>query len=348
VTRLMAALGLLLTAAGLAACSGGDGDNRVTLRLGTHDSFAVSDAVLERFTDETGIGVQVLKGADAGTVLNRAILTKGNPEGDVLWGVDNTLLSRAVGEDVFVPYASPALSGVDPTLTALVPGHELTPVDFGDVCVNYDRAWFSAKGIAPPTGLDDLTKPAYRDLLVVQNPATSSPGLAFLLATVAAYGDPGWQAYWEALRANGVLVVDGWTQAYSTEFSGSSGNGPRPIVVSYATSPVAEVVFSDPRPAEPPTAAVTTGCFRQVEFAGVLRGTDHETEARRLVDFLLSPTFQADMPLNMFVYPAVTATPLPAEFGLVPEPGPQEPVSPDDIAANRDRWIDEWTNVVLR
>jgi thiamine transport system substrate-binding protein len=344
--RLLAAP-LLLAATTLAACSGG-GDDDVTLKLVTHDSFAVSDAVLDRFTTDTGIEVEVLRGADAGTLLNRAILTEGNPEGDVLWGVDNTLLSRAVTEDVFVPYASPALSGVDSALTALVPGNELTPVDFGDVCVNYDRAWFEAKGLTPPASLDDLAEPEYRDLLVVQNPATSSPGLAFLLATVAAYGDPGWQDYWEALRANGVLVVDGWTQAYSTEFSGSAGNGPRPIVVSYATSPVAEVVFSDPRPSEPPTATFTAGCFRQVEFAGVLRGTDHETEARQLVDFLLSPTFQADMPLNMFVFPAVTATTLPVEFGLVPQPGPSAAISPTDIAANRDRWIDEWTTVVLR
>jgi thiamine transport system substrate-binding protein len=334
----------------LAACGNdGGGGEPVTLRLVTHDSFAATDAVLEQFTAQTGIRLELLQGGDAGTVVNRAILTKGRPEGDVLWGVDNTLLSRAVSEEIFLPYESERLEQVDESIRALVPGNEATPVDVGDVCLNYDVGWFEQRGVAPPSSLDDLVEAEYRDLLVVQNPATSSPGLAFLLATIGAYGEPGWQEYWRELRANGVKVVDGWTQAYFTDFSGSSGEGPRPIVVSYASSPVAEVVFADPRPSEAPTAAVTTGCFRQIEFAGILDGTGHEREARQLVDFLLSPTFQEDMPLNMFVFPVVDDAELPPEFAGVPMGQPQgDTVGPERIDANRDQWIAEWTNVVLR
>jgi thiamine transport system substrate-binding protein len=340
----------MLLPATVAACGDGDaGHGTVTLTLLTHDSFLASEGIFDTFTAETGIGVTVVPGNDAGEVLAKAVLTAGSPEGDVLWGVDNTLLSRAISAAVFEPYASPLLSTMDPAVVALVPGHEATPVDTGDVCVNYDIGWFAERGIDPPRTLADLTRPEYRDLLVVQNPATSSPGLAFQLATVAAFGEDGWQQYWADLRANGVEVVDGWTEAYTVRFSGSSGRGPRPLVVSYASSPPAEVVFADPPRDTAPTAVMVDGCFRQVEFAGILRGSDHVDEARRLVDFLASRTFQEDMPLNMFVYPVNRDAALPdvfERFSVVTS----DPLSvaPDRIAERREAWVDEWTTIVLR
>jgi thiamine transport system substrate-binding protein len=314
-----------------------------------YDSFVTSAGLFDTFTAQTGITVEVATGGDAGELLSKAILTKGNPEGDVLWGVDNTLLSRAVDEEVFEPYTSDALADVPEELTALVPGGEATPVDFGDVCLNVDQRWFDEQGIEPPATLAELTDPAYRDLLVVPNPATSSPGLAFLLASVAEFGEDGWQEWWRQLRANGVEVVDGWTEAYTVRFSGSSGAGPKPIVVSYGSSPPAEVVFADPPVDAPPTAVVEESCFRQVEFAGVLRGTDRVEAAQQLIDFLLSPAFQEDMPLNMFVYPANAQAALPevfTEFAVIPA----EPLAldPATIAAHREDWIDEWTSIVLR
>jgi thiamine transport system substrate-binding protein len=353
--RVMVLAALLVAAAGACADDGGSSDDSgsgagdVTLRLVAYDSFLLSDATLQQFTADTGIKVETVIGGDAGEVVNRAVLTKGEPEGDVLWGVDNTLLSRAVDEGIFVPYESPQLTNVDPAFTALVPGHEATPVDYGDVCVNYDKAWFEDEGIEPPTDLESLADPQYKDLLVVENPATSSPGLAFLLATIAHFGPEGWQGYWEDLRANGVEVVNGWTEAYSTQFSGSSGKGPKPLVVSYASSPPAEIVFAtDPKPTEPPTGVVTDGCFRQVEFAGILEGTGHEEEARQLVDYMLSDTWQADIPLNMFVYPVRQGVALPEVFSLSSVPDAPLSVPPEEIGTNREAWIKAWTDTVLR
>jgi thiamine transport system substrate-binding protein len=332
-----------------AACGddGGDGDEPVTLTLLAYDSFTPSEGIFDTFTAETGIDVEVALGGDAGELVSKAVLTAGNPEGDVLWGVDNTLLSRALDADVFEPYESPGLADVPTPLTDLVPGHEVTPVDTGDVCINYDIAGLAERGLDPPSGLADLADPAYADLLVVQNPATSSPGLAFLLATVAELGPDGWQDYWRDLRENGVAVVDGWTEAYYERFSATGGD--RPMVVSYATSPPAEVVFADPPIDEPPTAVVEATCFRQVEFAGVLRGTDHEAEARRLVDYLLGTTFQEDLPLTLFVFPANERAALPevfTEFAVRPVESLTLP--PEEIAENRQAWIDEWTSIVLR
>ena len=347
----------LLFAAGavtlLAACGDdgtGDADaDPVTLRLLTHDSFAVSDGVLEGFTESTGIRVELLQGGDAGTVVNQAILTAGNPQADVLFGVDSTFLSRSLEADIFVPHEAEGLDAVDEALR-LDPEHRVTPIDYGDVCLNYDRAALEAAGLPAPTTLEELTDPAYRDLLVVQNPATSSPGLAFLLATVAAFGEDGWQDFWADLRANGVEVADGWESAYYGSFSGGGGSeGDRPIVVSYASSPPAEVLFADPPVEVSPTGVVDASCYRQIEGAGILRGTDHEAEAAQLIDFLLSEPFQEDVPLSMFVFPVHPDVELPQVFlDHAATPSEVLEVPPTDIDANREEWIDAWTDVVLR
>jgi thiamine transport system substrate-binding protein len=318
--------------------------------LVAYDSFPtegtpLNDALAE-FTDDTGIAVELLIAGDTGAMLSKAALTAGNPEGDVMWGVDNTYLSRAVDAGVFAPYESPALDAIPADLRRLVPDFEATPVDFGDVCVNYDIGWFDDHQLDPPSGFDDLLRPEYGELLVVENPATSSPGLAFLLATIVAYGD-GWRDYWTSLTANGVEVVDGWTEAYNERFSWTGG-GPRPLVVSYASSPPAEVIFADPPRTDAPTAVVTSTCFRQIEFAGVLDGTDAPDQARALVDFLASERFQRELPLTMFVYPAVASVELPPEFvDFTSVPDDPLALDPADIEANRSTWIDEWTEIVL-
>jgi thiamine transport system substrate-binding protein len=344
-------LAVLVVAAALlvpTACSSGSGQP-TSLTLLTYDAFTAPDALAD-FTKATGIEVKVAKSGDAGTLVNKAILTAGKPEGDVLWGVDNTLLSRALDADLFVPYEASDAGDLDPTSVALASDHEVTPVDRGDVCLNYDKAWFASKGIAPPATLDDLTQPAYKNLLVVENPATSSPGLAFLLATVAHFGDQGYLDYWKALRQNGVKVVDDWNTAYESSFTAGGGDGAQPIVVSYASSPPATIYYAeDPKPAEPTTASVDASCFRQVEFAGILRGTDHEKQARQLIDFLVGKAFQEELPLTNFVYPARTDAALPDLFVKFAPPVPDPlTISPQDIAAHRDEWIKQWTDTVLR
>jgi thiamine transport system substrate-binding protein len=251
--------------------------------------------------------------------------------------------------DVFEPYTSPELSALAPDGTALVPGHEATPVDEGDVCINYDIAWLEDHHLTVPSALSDLTKPEYKDLLVVENPATSSTGLAFLLATIARFGQDGWQQYWKDLRANGVSVVDGWDAAYYEQFSGSSGKGPRPFVVSYGSSPPAEVIFGDPKPDTAPTAVMGSSCFHQVEFAGILRGSDHTEAARQLIDFLVSKEFQETLPLTLFVYPARTDAEVPPEFTQYSvRPTDSPTVSPGDIEDNAQDWISTWTDITLR
>jgi thiamine transport system substrate-binding protein len=330
-----------------AACGGSGKPSDVVLV--THDSFVVSKRVKRAFEQESGFKLKILQSGDAGEMLTKALLTAGNPEGDVLFGVDNTLLSRALDGDVFDPYESLALASVDPRL-AVDPQHRVTPIDHGEVCLNIDKAWFADRGLAAPRSIDDLTDERYKGLLVVENPATSSPGLAFLLATIARYGRDGWQDYWRKLHENDVLVADGWEEAYTARFSAAAGSkGNRPIVVSYASSPPAEVIYRTPRPSTAPTAVIEDSCFRQIEFAGVLRGARNEDGARKLVDFMLSKRFQEDIPLAMFVFPVNPHAQLPRafeRFAVVPERPLDLP--PDQIEANRDDWIKEWTDIVVR
>lgn len=315
-----------------------------TVTLVTHDSFAVSDGIFDEFTKQTGVKVKLLQQGDAGALVSQAVLTAGKPVADVLFGVDTTFLCRATKAGVFVPYEATGVDRVDDAVR-LAPHDLATPIDVGDVCLNYSKATYPDPADAPKD-LGDLTDERFVDAFVTEDPQTSSPGLAFLLATIAEYGDQ-WPDYWKKLRANGVQVESGWQEAYEGAFG--SGTGKRSIVTSYATSPVADIVYSDPKRTEPAIGVVADACFRQVELAGILRGTKHPEAAAKLVDFLLSKRFQEDIPLNMFVEPVNPDAQVPAVFEanrtVVDHP---LTLSPAAIEANRDAWTEEWTRVVQR
>jgi len=316
----------------------------------THDSFAISEEVLAAFQDQYNAKVEFIKSGDAGTALNKAILSKNNPLADVFYGVDNTFLSRALDEGIFNPYESPLLTKI-PAEFKLDPQNHALPVDYGDVCLNYDKAYFVDHDLQPPQSLSDLLDPVYKGLLVVENPATSSPGLAFLLTTIGNFGQDGYLDYWKGLVANDVLIVNDWETAYYTEFSGSSGAGMRPIVVSYDSSPAFEVIYAETPIDTPPTAAIVTDttCFRQIEFVGILKGAQNPALAKKWVDFMLSTTFQEDMPLQMFVFPVNLDAKLAETFlNHLKLPQKTAVVSPEDIAAHREQWLKDWTETVLR
>ena len=320
------------------------------LTVMVHDSFSVTEQLVKDFEAQNNVKVTFLKAGDAGSMINRAVLSKNAPLADVLYGVDNTFLSRALNEDIFESYDAPALAQI-PASFKVDSQNRVLPVDYGDVCLNYDKAYFSEKGLVLPESLEELTKPEYKGLLVMENPATSSPGLAFLLATIAHFGpDEVWN-YWAALRDNDLVVVNDWSTAYSVNFSGSSGKGQQPLVVSYGSSPAVEVVYATSPVADAPTAPIVAAdmCFRQIEFVGILKGTSHRALAEKFVDFMLSTSFQEDMPLQMYVYPVDPAAKLPEVFTKYSEI-PVQPVlmPPDIINANRDSWIQKWTETVLR
>lgn len=321
------------------------------LRVMTYGSFDIGEDVVAQFESQNNARLRFLDAGDTGQMVSQAILSKDNPQADVLYGVDNTFLSRALDAGIFAPYRADALAGV-PDTYVLDPQYHVTPVDYGDVCINYDKTYFTEHNLSLPESLEDLLDPAYRGLLVVESPASSSPGLAFLLTTVSRFGEEGYLDYWRGLRANGVLVVDSWDTAYYGEFSGGAGSaGTRPMVVSYATSPAAEVFYSEEPLTESPTGSITAPgtCFRQIEFVGILENGQNRDLAEAFVEFVLSDTFQEDIPLHMWVFPVVEGATLPQAFAdhasVVEEP---VTMAIDLIEQNRQRWVDAWIDAVLR
>ncbi len=320
--------------------------------LVTHDSFDISEDALQQFERTSGIKLNILKSGDAGEMLNTLLLSKDAPLGDVVYGIDNTFLSRALAGNLFRPYAAPALTNI-PQRLKLDDQNRLLPVDFGYVTLNYDAGWFEQAGLEPPTDIADLIAPAYKGLTVVENPASSSPGLAFLLTTIWRYGDVGeytWRHFWKDLKRNDVLVTDGWSAAYFGQFTaGSGGEGSRPIVVSYATSPAAEVFFNELD--APPTVSINTpgNSFEQVEFVGILQKSPHPAAAEKLVDFLLDVSFQQEIPQHQWVYPANSQAPVGDLFQKWAKI-PAEPVTlaADAIAQHREQWLEDWTDIMLR
>lgn len=321
----------------------------VTLTVMTHDSFAASADVISAFEQANNVKLVFLKSGDAGATLNRAILSKDSPQADVLFGVDNTLLSRALDEGIYESYESPLLANI-PTEFKLDATNGALPVDYGDVCINYDKAYFKEHSLTIPQTLADLTQPKYKGLLVVENPANSSTGLAFLLATIAEYGADGYIAYWQQLKDNGLVIVNDWNTAYYTNFSASSGHGQQPMALSYASSPPVEVIYAATPLDDAPTASLVgkNMCFRQIEFVGILKGTQHRALAEKFVDFMLSVQFQEDMPLQMFMYPVNPEAKLPEVYVKYAQI-PTEPalLDPQTIAANRDQWLNDWTEAIL-
>ena len=322
------------------------------VRVVTHDSFAVSSAVLEEFAALTGAKVEILPSGDAGTMVNASILTKEDPQGDVLFGIDENLLARAFDEGLFQRYIAGGLNAV-PNSFVVDDQHRVTPIDQGDVCVNFDRSWFAERNLSVPGDLRAFTDREYRSALAVEDPSSSTPGLSFLLATIATFGgaedtgsNPAWLQYWRDLKANDVSVVDSWETAYYSSFSGSSGAGNRPLVVSYASSPPAEVLDTSIPADASPTGVIASTCYRQIEFAGVLSGAQQPRAAAAFIEFMLMQSFQQDMPEQMYVYPVADGTPIPEAFAKYTTPV-AEPLTLEFqlVAANRERWVEQWASV---
>ena len=312
---LLAASSLLL-----AGCAPAD-QAATKVTLVAHDSFAISDESIAQFQEASGFELEIIRAGDAGSLTNRLVLTKDSPIADVVFGIDNTF--RGIADE-----------------NGIIEG-ELVAVDYADVCFNYDRLWFEERNISPPASWRDLTRPAYNSLTVVTNPLSSSPGLAFLATTVAAFGEPSFEQYWKELRDNGVMVASGWEEAYFTYFSGSSGNGEYPIVLSYSSSPAAEIRDDG----KSQTAALLDECFRQTEFVGSLAGASNPEGAKALIEFLLSESFQNTMPGLMYVYPVNEKAVIPAEWAEF-GPAARSTIGEDlSIATHREKWQTKWSAI---
>ena len=314
------------------------------LRVLAHNSFFLPKPLLAQFEAQTGVKLSVIKGGDSGELLNKLILTRAQPIADVVFGVDNAQYAKAKAANVLEPYTAAPLAGEGvPTV-----GKGVVAIDYSYVALNYDKAAFAKSGLPLPKTLEDLADPRYRDLLVVQNPATSSPGHAFLLATLAGLGEGAAFDWWARMRANGVKVAKGWSEAYYTEFSKNGGT--RPLVVSYATSPAAEVFYSKEKITEPPTGVLFLkgGVFRQVEGVALIKGGGQREAAVRFIEFMRSPAVQEALQTSMWMFPAVPGSPRAEVMRHAAEPASFDTLSSEVIAEKGAEWVSRWTKVVLK
>jgi thiamine transport system substrate-binding protein len=333
----LACLAVVLSALSLTAAA-------AELRVITHDSFDIPKPLLADFEHQSGVKLTLIKAGDAGEMLNKLILTRANPVADVVYGLDNSLAEKALASGVLEPWKP--VPGSRAARVELPAG--LASVDYGYVTLVYDKTWFAQHRLALPKTLDDLTRPAYRDLLVVENAATSSTGQAFLFSTIAALGEARAFDFWTRLRQNGVKVTNGWSQAYNTEFSRNGGS--RPIVVSYATDPAAEVFFSKKKITVSPVATLplTGAVYRQVEGVGLLKGGHEHASALKFIEFLRSRPVQQALQTSMWMYPVMPGTPMAPVFSYAAEPAANQT---PDAATLRDKgpaWVRRWTRVVLK
>jgi thiamine transport system substrate-binding protein len=314
------------------------------LRVMVHSSFSLPKPMLAQFETQSKVKLSIIKGGDAGEMLNKLILTRAQPVADVVFGIDNALVLKAQAAQVIEPFPNASLHGPAP----LALGHGVVPVDYGYVNLNYDKAWVAKSGVPLPKSLDDLTQAAYRDWLLVQNPATSSPGYAFLLATIAGLGEEKAFDWWAKMRANGLKVTKGWSEAYYTDFSRNGGK--YPVVVSYATSPAAEVFYSKDKLTESPTGNLfgKGGVFRQVEGVALVKGGGQREAAAKFIEFLRSAPVQEALQTSMWMFPADARTPRPEVMRHGPEPTAYDSLSADVIADKGAQWVSRWTQVVLK
>lgn len=317
----------------------------MTLTILDHGAFGAFDDAKARFEELTGAKVEHIEADDSGSALNRAAREKGDPSFDVIYGIDNVLWTKAVEEGVFHAYEPALATRIDPAYVFFEGTWWATPVDHGYIGVNWDPVKLGAN----ITSLDDVK--AHAGQFVTQDPRTSTPGLGFLLATIATYGETGWKDYWTDLFEGGVLVTSGWTEAYEQHFSAGygadyGGAADKAIVTSYTESPAYEAFFGRPADALARPLVAPQSTFHQIQTMGIAKGTKELLAAQAWIEFTLTEDFQKLAAPGNAVYPVVSTVSTDDTYGDVdPAPGSFEPaqLDPATIGANLERWLREWT-----
>lgn len=331
---------VLLTAFSLSAGGSVDESDRRILKVYCYDSFSSEwgpgPAIAEAFFEQTGISVEYHAPGDAVTVLNQLILEKGKSSADVVIGLDNSLLSRTLDAGILEPYKSPGLSEV-PEELIFDKSYTMTPFDYGHFAICYDSEILPV----PPGSLEDLTSEQYADSLVLMDPRTSSPGLGFLLWTVAAYGD-NWVDYWNRLKPSILTVTDGWSQGYTLFTAGEA-----PMVLSYGTSPVYHSEYEGTNRYR--AAEFSDGHVVQIEGMGISTGTENREAAEAFIDFMLTEEAQRSVAMSNIMLPVNANLELPESFGIAMVPG--RTISGFEGAPDSneiEELIDLWTEVFSR
>lgn len=306
------------------------------LTVYTYSSFSVKliDNIKNHFKTKYNLTVDFKSFSDTGPLFNQLLQEKNNPVADVVIGLDSSYFAKALKEDLFQPYQPANLSLVNKDLI-FDPEYRLIPFDYGYVLFNYD----SQKLDSLPKTHRDLLQPQFKKKIIISNPLTSSPGQVFLLTTIALYGEDGYLDYWRQLKANLLTIAPGWDEAY-----GMYTNGEAPIVLSYGTSPAYHLLYENTERYQ--ALILDDAAYAQIEGAGIIKNTANLTNAKLLMDYLLSAEFQALIPENQFMYPVRSDVTLPESFRIAAKVDKILNLPLDKVTANLERWLQEWEQVI--
>ena len=301
-----------------------------------YDSF-VSDwgagpIVIPNFEKKYGIKVDLRSPGDAGQVLTTSILEKDNPVADIVIGIDNNMLAKALDEDILQPYKSENLNNVDQSLIFDKSNH-LSPYDYGYFSIIYN----SEKIDNPPKSLNDLLSSQYEKSIILMDPRTSSPGLGFFLWTVKVFGDD-FTDYWANLNKNILTITEGWDSGY-----GLFVNGEAPMVLSYTTSPAYHKEYED---SEQYKATVfEEGNYMQIEGAGIVKNCKNLKSAQIFIDYMLTEDFQKEIPLTNWMFPVIDIK-LPKSYDTALKTEKNLLLPSKTINDNLDKWTEEWLETI--
>lgn len=343
-TRILASLvASTMLMAGLVGCSKAETDTPAegekVVKVLAYDSFSLEDELVKDFEKESGYKLEIISTGGGGELVNKLVLTKDTPAGDAVFGIDNAFAGRAVKEGVLEDSKVELPKGAENYVAE--GAKELVPIDHGQICLNGDKQWFEEKGLEAPKEFEDLLKPEYKDLFAGINPATSSAGLGFFLSTIAKHGD-NWKEYWQGLKDNGMSVAKDWSTAYNVDFTASEGKGTKPIVVSYATSPLETLENDQTR-----TYTIESTCYDQVEYAGVIKNAKNKEGAKAFIDFMLSKKVQDTLLDSMYVFPVIDDAKISEKvLKFTPPVKNALRLDPAKIEENRETWLKEWNELI--
>jgi thiamine transport system substrate-binding protein len=303
-----------------------------SLTVYTYESMGwIEDSVIPEFENMYGVDVKVIKLGDGGNVLSRIKLENKNPKADVVIGLDQSLTVDAVKNDLLIPYKPINASNIENQNIIFNQDFSVTPYDYGAIAIIYDPERLNTT----PKTFEDLTK--MDKSLIIQDPRSSSTGQAFLLWTIAAYGDD-WKDFWKDLKSAILTVTTGWTDSFSKFEAGEA-----PMMVSYATDGAYSYEYY--KSTKYKALIPEEGGYVQIEGAGIVKGTKNEELAKRFIEFLLMDEFQREVPLNQWMFP-VTNVELPESYEYSLKPEKILTIESEEIADNLDKWLNEWEEIM--
>lgn len=334
-------------------------DDDGTLKILTYDIAAFSDDMLTNFTEQTGFAVELVYTDDAGGILEIMLQTQGSPQVDLAVGLDNTYLQTAL-DFCLLTVNNVDTSNVDPNVMALYDGPKAVPFDQGHVCLNYDESVVDGENLTEPQTLWNLTESQWTDKTVFPSPLTSSPGRAFMVATIDYFEndlDPNTTAFdwWKAMADNGATFTSGWTEAYEIHYSGGYGAwvdghlGDAAMTVSYCHSPGVEAYYGGNWTSST-SLVLPRATFHQVEYGGLVNGGGNQEAANAFLTFLLSEDINRNMPENNLMQSVLNNATWPEEEGYryhTDLPTLNANITTERIGQEMDDWLMAWTNATV-